>query len=622
MHTASVSTGAFLLSSLRPISATVPQPSALTERLSEFGLFIELVSLHMAKVFTITEGLENMGALKTGGQGSVYKARRADGSLSAVKLMPTPILSESLEDKHYADFRNEVEKLKKVNEEHNPYIVNILSAGVTDTGAFPYIEMEFIEGPDLGELLQPPHPPVFTLKEALRVADHLSNALGHCHSLKVKHGDVKSNNVKLDTRSGNYVLLDFGLAVMSDEQRRTSLRHAGAIEFMAPEQNEGQMLFQTDVYSFGVILFELLAGQVPFPLNGGGETARNAVRLAHMEEPLPDLIALRRQHLPAEWSEEQKLQEMLVPRWLLQTLERCLQKRPEDRFLSAIELHDHIKQHLAAAAVAPVVDEEEHLHMLQRKNEELARRNEELRQQLTRKKEEPAVAAAPLAASPLLEEDPLVETTTTYAEPPRRRSGMSAGALVLVALLVVGGGIAGYSLLKNDQQDAYIASGELSTTTTTDTVDTETDYLSSTTPEETSTADVTAADTSSYQQPEPVADTATQTPAPLPEEPAAEPQQDTKPEQAPPKEEPKKEEPKEEEPQSSDIGKYKVANKAYFHNEPDAGTRREAFIIHWNNAVLQPTKEENGFVYVVFTNHLGQTSRGWLKKSDLVEVKE
>ncbi len=83
------------------------------------------------------------------------------------------------------------------------------------------------------------------------------------------------------------MLLDFGLALMSDEQRRTSLRHAGAIEFMAPEQNEGQMLFQTDVYSFGVILFELLAGVVPFPLKDKGETARNNVMVAHMETPPP-----------------------------------------------------------------------------------------------------------------------------------------------------------------------------------------------------------------------------------------------------------------------------------------------------------------------------------------------
>lgn len=66
---------------------------------------------------------------------------------------------------------------------------------------------------------------------------------------------------------------------------------------------------------------------------------------------------------------------------------------------------------------------------------------------------------------------------------------------------------------------------------------------------------------------------------------------------------------------------YKVRNKAYFHNEPDAGTRRNAFIVHWNNAVLKPQDEKNGFVYIVFTNHLGQVSKGWLSKNDLIEVK-
>src|SRR3712207_2757768 len=153
--------------------------------------------------------------------------------------------------------------------------------------------MEFIEGPDLEELLTPPHDPVFTIKEVIRVAEHLSNALRHCHEVGVKHGDIKSNNVKYNLHTGNYLLLDFGLAVMSDEQRRTSLRHAGVIEFMAPEQNEGKMLFQTDVYSFGVILYELLGGCVPFPLVDKGETARNAVMLAHMETRPPDVMVLR-----------------------------------------------------------------------------------------------------------------------------------------------------------------------------------------------------------------------------------------------------------------------------------------------------------------------------------------
>src|SRR5687768_6656333 len=201
----------------------------------------------MAKVFTITEGLENMGALRSGGQGSVYKGRRKGGLITAVKLLPTPIHSESPQDKNYIDFQNEVAKLKKVNEHPNPHVVKILSHGITETGSLPFIEMEFIEGPDLSELVQAPHSPVFTIEEASKVAMQLSNALAHCHDLGVRHGDIKSNNVKLNKQTGNYVLLDFGLAAMSDEQRRSSIRHAGAIEFMAPEQNEGLMFFQTDI---------------------------------------------------------------------------------------------------------------------------------------------------------------------------------------------------------------------------------------------------------------------------------------------------------------------------------------------------------------------------------------
>src|SRR4029079_4889562 len=212
----------------------------------------------------------NLGAIKTGGQGSVYKGKRIGEIITAVKLPPTPIENEDPNNKNFIDFKNEVEKLKKVNEEPNPNVVKIVGSGITDTGGFPFIEMEFIEGPDLGELLKPPHETAFTVKETVRVVEQLANALAHCHKVGVRHGDIKSNNVKCNIHTGNYVLLDFGLAIMSDEQRRTSLRHAGAIEFMAPEQNEGQMLFQTDVYSFGIIIYELLAGQVPFPLQDNG----------------------------------------------------------------------------------------------------------------------------------------------------------------------------------------------------------------------------------------------------------------------------------------------------------------------------------------------------------------
>ncbi|TKC06982.1 serine/threonine protein kinase [Pedobacter frigoris] len=296
----------------------------------------------MAKVFTITEGLENMGALSTGGQGSVYKGKRMGAILSAVKLLPTPIHAENAEDKNFRDFQNEVEKLKKVNEQPCPNVVKILNSGLTESGSLPFIEMEYIEGPDLEDLLKPPHPPVFTIREAIKLADHLANALSHCHKVGVKHGDIKSNNVKYNKDTGNYVLLDFGLAVMSDEQRRSSLRHAGAVEFMAPEQHNGEMIFQSDIYSYGIILYELLAGSVPFPLINKTETSRNMVMLSHIEKQLPDVIELRSNHLPVNWDEDKRTREMKVPTWLLLILSKCLEKNPEHRFANGMELYEAI----------------------------------------------------------------------------------------------------------------------------------------------------------------------------------------------------------------------------------------------------------------------------------------
>lgn len=296
----------------------------------------------MAKVFTITEGLENMGALSTGGQGSVYKGKRMGAILSAVKLLPTPIHAENADDKNFRDFQNEVEKLKKVNEQPCPNVVKILNSGLTESGSLPFIEMEYIEGPDLEDLLKPPHTPVFTIRETIKLADHLAHALAHCHEVGVKHGDIKSNNVKYNIDTGNYVLLDFGLAVMSDEERRSSLRHAGAVEFMAPEQHNGEMIFQSDIYSYGIILYELLAGSVPFPLINKTETSRNMVMLSHIEKQLPDVMELRSNHLPVNWDEDKRAREMKVPTWLLLILSKCLEKNPESRFANGMELYKAI----------------------------------------------------------------------------------------------------------------------------------------------------------------------------------------------------------------------------------------------------------------------------------------
>ncbi|HVF96115.1 MAG TPA: serine/threonine-protein kinase, partial [Flavisolibacter sp.] len=374
----------------------------------------------MSKVFTITEGLENMGAVKTGGQGSVYKGRRTGEIITAVKLLPTPIFNQSNEDKHYRDFKNEVEKLSRVNEKPNPNVVKILSHGVSETGCFPYIEMEYIDGPDLAELLKPPHQSVFTIKEIIKVANHLSNALAHCHQLGVKHGDLKSNNVKFNESTGNYVLLDFGLAILSDEERRTSMRHAGAIEFMAPEQNEGQVLFETDVYSFGIILYELLAGQVPFILDGNSETGRNRVMIAHMETSPADPLALRAAALPGNWTDQQKAMEMKVPDWLLNLVTKCLQKKPLDRFANGLMLHNFISDHhIHTADTVELVKSEE-----QKWGGVLAAKDREL--QLMRERLAATETKQPVYTAPL----------TEYSQP----KGVSRAAFsaVLLLLLLVG----------------------------------------------------------------------------------------------------------------------------------------------------------------------------------------
>ena len=479
----------------------------------------------MARVFTITEGLENMGALKTGGQGSVYKARRIGEIISAVKLLPTPIYSETLDDKHFTDFQNEVNKLKKVNQDPNPNVVKIISSGITDTGNFPFIEMEFIEGPDLEELLKSPHDPVFTIKEIIKVAEHLSNALSHCHKADVKHGDVKSNNVKFNIHSGNYILLDFGMAMMSDEQRRTSLRQAGAIEFMAPEQNDGKMLFQTDIYSFGIILYELIAGIVPFPLRDRGEISRNRVMVAHMESPVPDMLALRRQHMPASWPDDKKEREMQVPEWLIRMIDKCLEKKPDNRFVNGTELHNFVVYHSTSPAIYNQVATEA-LKTLEKETVKLRRENEELQRSLLKFEQSKTPA----------------QYSQVSGYPPQKKG--NTGKWLLFFLLAIVLAFVAYTFIRSEPVE-----------------------------NNTQVQDTTA--------------TASQPVKPR-----------------------------------TVIGQYKVqVARAYFHNEPDPSSRRGAYLIP-SNDVITALDEKNGFIYTEFTNNKGQTSKGWVQKTDLVTLDE
>ena len=548
----------------------------------------------MGKIFTITEGLENMGALHTGGQGSVYKGRRIGEIFVAVKLLPTPIHAEDGNDKHYKDFINEVEKLKKVNQVSNPNVVKILNSGITESGSLPFIEMEFIEGPDLAELLTEKDTPVFTISEAIKVAYQLANALSHCHKVSVKHGDIKSNNVKFNINTGNYMLLDFGLAIMSDEQRRSSLRNAGAVEFMAPEQSEGNLLPQSDVYSYGIILYELLAGTVPFKLNDNGQTARNAVMIAHLEKEPPDLLALRKNNMPLSWPEDQRRRELQVPGWLLTLISKCLQKNPADRYADGTELREVIKHSVISVKddTASTLIQQNEKDALELKLQEEAAKTSRLQQEITQlKNSQAAFKAAPVIASA-----------------PHNNSGKSMSKALLIGiglLLTCMGALAGHYLFN---------SGKVGT------VSGPQDTIAST---ESSKEARTEPEPRKNIKEEP--DVTVKKPIKQPDTPAIKQTKKDSAKKVVKKAVPK---PKPDDPvqvnsgTSSDVGKVFTlfTTYAYLHSRPDEASKRAENINQWNNARLKAIDDQNGFIYVVYTNDKGQTSRGWLKKKDLIVV--
>lgn len=541
------------------------------------------LTINMAKVFTITEGLENLGALKSGGQGSVYKARRTGEIITAIKILPTPIYSETDEDKNFTSFQNEVQKLKKVNETPNPNVVSLIASGITASGNLPYIEMEYIDGTDLGELLTPPYDPVFTIKETIKVADHLSNALAHCHRADIKHGDIKSNNVKFNLRTGNYMLLDFGLSIMSDEQRRTSIRHAGAIEFMAPEQNMGVMHFETDIYSLGIILFELLAGVVPFPLHNKSEIGRNAVMLAHMESTPPDLLSLRRQAMPSYWSHDKKEREMQVPSWLLKLISRCLEKEPGKRFRNGAELQDFIHSSLIAEETKAANNSTEQLTIIRTQELQLKRHIQKL--ELLSQEKDSLIEDLRLEVE---SKDKAIEqyqySESYYSlQPPKK--GISKSLFIMVFLIALG--LGGFTTYHSFIQPPKSQPSDSATAAIQKPVNDE---------DSSAVADHLPVKKAKPRFRKNIA---------LPVKNSSKPQQ-----------EPVNSDQENTEQHQPAARQYLVINNAYFYRKPDVHTRRNVYIIPGEEPV-EAMYEKNGFVYVSFIDGEGRTTKGWVLKNDL-----
>jgi serine/threonine-protein kinase len=225
-----------------------------------------------------------------GGMSTVYRA--FDTVLErqvAIKLMHREIAADS--DQHER-FRREARAVAQLK---HPHIVTVIDAGEWDAqdgprgiqDGTPYIVLEHVAGETLKELIRRDAP--LDIPTVLAYAIEIARALGAAHSNEIVHRDVKPQNVLLSTEGGAKIT-DFGIArTLTEEGLTMDGRVLGTTDYVSPEQALGQSVTgQSDVYSLGVVLYEMLTGVVPFK----GATPV-AVAMMHVREDVPDVQLLR-----------------------------------------------------------------------------------------------------------------------------------------------------------------------------------------------------------------------------------------------------------------------------------------------------------------------------------------
>ena len=296
------------------------------------------------KEFIESQGYELLGEPKVGGFAIVVKVRHVKNNyIRAFKILKEAVFNQ--ESKAYKDFVKEFETLRKLGDGNHPNIVRVYQRHLINNQAI--VEMEYVEGEDLRNYLVA-NDNFLSVEEVSRLVEQIGSALSYCHRNGVKHNDIHSGNI-IRKENGEFVLLDFGLAFLGDRVERSSLTRYGAPEYKAPEKwknEKDELTEQSDIYSFGVVMFGYLAGRVPFCGDPNlNSTARNyELMKAHLQETPPRIFDLRKRYY--EQAHPGETYEQDYPQWLEDVILKCLEKDPKKRFKDGKELYERIVEHL------------------------------------------------------------------------------------------------------------------------------------------------------------------------------------------------------------------------------------------------------------------------------------
>jgi serine/threonine protein kinase len=265
--------------------------------------------------FEITRGdifagrYEIIEELGQGGMGKVFKAfDRTINEVVALKLIRPEI---SVNDRAIERFRNELKVARKITHRN---VCRMHDLGTE--GFFSYITMEYVAGEDLKRFIR--RAGTLSPGKAVHIARQVVEGLMEAHRLGVIHRDLKPQNIMID-QDGNAKIMDFGIARFLDTERLTgSGVMIGTPEYMSPEQVDLRDVDQrADIYSLGVVIYEMVSGRVPFE----GETPLG-VAMKHKTEKARDIRELNAQ----------------VSAELAAIISKCLEKAPEDRYQTCEEL--------------------------------------------------------------------------------------------------------------------------------------------------------------------------------------------------------------------------------------------------------------------------------------------